>query len=123
MDAISALVSQTTITADAVDQIMAIFKLQAKANKDTVTAQSVLRNCAQAERVAKEKQALENALQLEIQHGQVTPSPIFQVKNTEDPASAKSALPNITQDEYKAPQFANTRQQRRTRIITEDFML
>jgi hypothetical protein len=84
MDAISDLVPQTTITAVAVDQLMAIFKLHTKANKDAATAQRVLRNCTQAERVIKEDQALENAMQMDIQCRQVTPSPTFQVKNTED---------------------------------------
>ncbi len=37
-DAISGLVPKTTIIADAADQLMAIFNLQAKANKDTATA-------------------------------------------------------------------------------------
>jgi hypothetical protein len=47
-DAISGLVPKITITVDAVDQLMAIFKLQTKANKGTATTQRVLRDCAQA---------------------------------------------------------------------------
>jgi hypothetical protein len=62
MDAISGLEPKTTITVDAVDQLMAIFKLQAKANKDTATAQRVLRDCAQAEWVIEEENNLENAM-------------------------------------------------------------
>jgi hypothetical protein len=73
--------------------------------------------------VIEEEQELENAMQKEIQHGQVTPSPTFQVKYTNDPASAKNALPQITQDKYKTPQVANMHQQQRTRILTQDFML
>jgi hypothetical protein len=99
-DAISGLVPKTTITADAVDQLMTIFKLQDKANKDTATAQRVLRDCTQAERVIEEEQELENDTQKEIQYEQVTPSPTFQVKNTNNAASAKlHCLKNIGQEQ------------------------
>jgi hypothetical protein len=56
---------------------MAIFKLQAKADKDTATAQRVLRDHAQAERLIKEEQDLEDAMQVETQCRQVTSSPTF----------------------------------------------
>jgi hypothetical protein len=117
------LVPNTTIAVDIVDQLMAIFKLQATANKDTDTAQRVLRDRPQAEKVIKEKQALENAMQMETQCRQVTPSPTFQVKNRKDGASANNALPQITQDKYEAPRSANMRWQRRTRMLSQDFML
>ncbi len=65
-DATSGLIPTTTIIADAVDQRMAIFKLQAKASKDTATAQRVHRECAKAERMIKEEQQLEHAAQKEI---------------------------------------------------------
>ncbi len=107
-DADSGLVPQTTITVGAVDQLMAIFKLQAKANTNIATAQRVLRDCTQAKRVIKKEQALENATQMETQRSQVTPSPTFQVKTTTDAASANSVLPLITQDEYDAPGLTNT---------------
>jgi hypothetical protein len=77
---------------------MAIFKLQAKANKDTGTAQRVLRDCTHAERMIEEEQEPENVMQKEIQHGQVTLTPTFQVKSTIDAASARFALPQITQE-------------------------
>jgi hypothetical protein len=83
-DSMSGLVPKTNITADAVDQLMAIFKLQAKANKDTATAQRVLRDCAQAERVIKEKQDLENATQM--------------------PTLAKHTIPHISSQIYKRRQ-------------------
>jgi hypothetical protein len=75
---------------------MTIFKLQAKASKDTATAQRVLRDCTQAKRVIEEEQELENAMQMETQHRQVTPSPTFQVKYTNNAALANSALSQIT---------------------------
>jgi hypothetical protein len=69
----------------------------------------VLRDCAQAERVIEEEQELENAMQKEIQHRQVTPPPTLHVKYTNNAALANSAVPQITQNKYKAPQLANTR--------------
>jgi hypothetical protein len=90
---------------------MAIFKLQAKDNNDTVTAQKVVRDHAQSERVIEEEQELENTRQNKIQHRQVTPAPTFQVKYTNKAVSANRTLPKITQDKYKAPQLANTHQQ------------
>jgi hypothetical protein len=95
-DAISGLVPKTTITSDTVDQLMTIFKLQAKASKDTATAQRVLKDCAQAERVIEEEEELKPT-QMKIQHKQVTPLPTFQVKYTNDAALANSALSQITQ--------------------------
>ncbi len=82
----------------------------------------MLRDRAQAERVIKEEQELENSTQKEIQHRPVTPSPTFQVKDTNNAALANSALPQITQDKYKSPQLANIHQQR-PRTLTQDFTL
>ncbi len=76
-DAISGLIPTTTVTVNAVDQLITIFKLQAKASKDTAIAQRVLREHAQAERVIEEEHQLEHAAQEEIQQEQVTPFPTF----------------------------------------------
>ena len=54
-DAIAGLVPTPTCTQDAVDQLMVIFKQQARAAKDAATAQRVLRERTQAERVIKEE--------------------------------------------------------------------
>jgi hypothetical protein len=67
------------------------------------TAQRVLREHTQAEMVIKEEQELKNATQKGIQHRKVTPSPTFQVKDTNNAASANRALLQITHDKYKAP--------------------
>jgi hypothetical protein len=54
-DAILGLVPTPTSMQDALDQLMVIFKQQACAAKDVATAQKVLRERAQAERVIKEE--------------------------------------------------------------------
>jgi hypothetical protein len=54
-DAIRGLIPTPTCTKDAVDQLMVIFKQQARATNDAATAQTVLREHAQAERVIEEE--------------------------------------------------------------------
>jgi hypothetical protein len=50
-DAIAGIIPPPNITADAIDQLINIFKLQAEKEKDKATAQRVLKERAQAERV------------------------------------------------------------------------
>ncbi len=112
-DAISGLIPTSTVTEDMVDQLMEIYKQQARATRDAATAQRVLRECAQAERVSKE----------ECQQDQAAPSPTFQVDDGNDIALAQQAIPQIMQDEYNSSPAANTRQQRKIQTLTQDFML
>ncbi len=55
MDIISGLIPTSMVTADAVDQLMEIFKQQVRVTRDAATAQRVLREQAQAERVIEEE--------------------------------------------------------------------
>ncbi len=55
MDAISGLIPTNTVTADAVDQLMEIYMQQVQATRGTATAQRVLREQAQAEKVIEEE--------------------------------------------------------------------
>jgi hypothetical protein len=50
-NAITGIIPPPNITTDAIDQLINIFKLQAKKEKDAATAQRVLKVSAQAERV------------------------------------------------------------------------
>jgi hypothetical protein len=50
-NAIAGIIPPPNITTDAIDQLINIFKLQAEKEKDTATAQRVLKGHAQAERV------------------------------------------------------------------------
>jgi hypothetical protein len=52
-DAIAGIIPPPNITTDAIDQLINIFKLQAKKDKDVTTAKRVLKECAYAERVCK----------------------------------------------------------------------
>jgi hypothetical protein len=57
IDAIAGLIPKPTITADAIEQLMKIYKIQAHRSTCKAQAQRVLREKAQAQRVAEEQQA------------------------------------------------------------------
>jgi hypothetical protein len=120
-DAILGLVLTPTGTQDAVDQLMVIFKQQARATRDATTAQKVLRECAQAERVTEEEQQMH--VQQESVQEQVIPSPSFEIEDNNETADTPHSIPQITQYKHDSPPSANTRQQRETRTLTQDFML
>jgi hypothetical protein len=108
-DAISGLVPTPTCTQDAVDQLMIIFKQQARAANDVATIQRVLREQAQAERVIKEERQA-NAAQEPVQ-AQVTALPTFELEEPNDIPALPRGIPQITQDKYdnyNAPPSANT---------------
>ncbi len=146
-DAIMGLVPTPTCTTDAVDQLMVIFNQQARKANDAATAQRVLREHAQAERVIKEERQREapasktptsfptsRCIQVGTQPsrcnqtrmGKATASPSFKLEEPNDIPTLPQGLPQITQDEsddYNAPPAANTRQQRETQTLMQDFML
>jgi hypothetical protein len=108
-------------TQDAVDQLMGIFKKQARTTRDVATAQRVLRERAQAERVIKEEQ--QTHVQQESVQEQVIPSPSFEIEDNNDTANTPQSIPQITQDKHDSPPSANMQQQRETRTLTQEFML
>ncbi len=86
MDAIAGLPSSNTVTADAVDQLMMIFKQEAR---DSIDA-----------RVLTETQP----------HAQAPPHPTLQIEDDyKVNAPGPQAIPQITQDDYDSPPAANTR--------------
>jgi hypothetical protein len=89
-DAISGLVPTPTGTQDAVDQLMVIFKQQARAAKDAAIAQRMLRECTQAERVIKEEQQMH--VQQESVQEQVIPSSSFEIKDNNDTAITPQSI-------------------------------
>ena len=88
-DAIARLVPTPPCTMDAVDQFVIIFKQQACKANNAVTAQRVLRERAQAERVIKEEQK-----------ESVTSPPIFKHNDTNYSPALPQGIPQIMQDEY-----------------------
>jgi hypothetical protein len=124
-DAIAGLIPTPTSTMDAVDQLMVIFKQQARAANDAATAQRVLRERAQAERVIEdERQASRTPTSFPPRLP--TSSPRFELEERNDIPKSPLGIPQITQDDaddYNDSPAANTRQQRETRSLTQDFML
>ena len=112
-DAILALIQATTCTQDAVDQLMVIFNQRACAANDAATAQRVLREHAQAERVIKEEQPTH--VRQESAQTQVTPSQSFEIKENNGIGDTPQGIPQITQGKYDSLPAANMRQQRETR--------
>ncbi len=106
-DAISGLIPTPTVTDDTVDQLLEIYKQQAHATRDATTAQRVLRERAQAERVIHKELLQQEApsyLQLEVEHTCSTPTP--------------PGIPQITQDDQDLPPLANTHQQQDAQTLT-----
>ena len=123
-DAIAGLVLTPTCTMDAVDQLMIIFKQQVRKANDAATAQRVLRERAQAERVIEEERQKNDTP--EPAQARVTSPPIFEHKEANGSPALPQGIPQITQDEYdvyNAPPSSNTRQQQETQTLMQDFML
>ena len=124
-DTISSLIPTRMVTADMVDQLMEIYKQQAQATRDAATAQRVLRERTQAERVIEEgNQQQQAAMTPTVQvEDQGASAPTFQVEDEDNVAPAPQATPQITQDKWGSPPAANTCQQHKVRTLTQDFML
>jgi hypothetical protein len=121
-DAIAGLIPAPTTTQDAVDQLMVIFKQQAHAANDTATAQRVLIERTQAQRVINQKCQAPTAQ--EPVQAQVTEHPTFEIEEPNDATIAPQGIPQITQDEYDSPPSANKcQQQQETRTLMQEFML
>jgi hypothetical protein len=121
-DAIVGLIPAPTATQDAVDQLMVIFKRLAHAANDTATAQRVLREHTQAQRVINQNRQATTVQ--EPAQAQVTEHHTFKIEELNDTTIAPQGIPQITQDKYDSPPSANSRQQQQeTRTLTQEFML
>jgi hypothetical protein len=115
-DAITGVVPPPNMTQEAVEQLMVIFKQQAKKVKDDATTQRVLKECTQAERVHNK------SMPSMTYHSPHTPVEV-PYPNTE--LSHVPETPVIFQDEdntRRAYPAANTRQQQKGQTITQDYL-
>ena len=110
-DVLTGVVPPPNMTRDAVDQLMTIFKQQAKKAKDDATTQRVQKERARAERVHNE-QATRPASPSTIPPLEVT-YPAIDVGSLQ-------GTPIISQDEDDIDPAANTRLQRQVRTLTQD---
>ncbi len=108
VDTISSQLPKISVTANAVEQLMEIYKIQADQATCKARGQRLLREQALDQRVTKELQAAEH-IQSNHQHTSTT-FPSFEVEDSQDnDPQAASGLPVILQDE-DSPSAANTRQ-------------
>ncbi len=120
VDTILGHIPKNSVTADTVKQLMEIYKIQVDQATCAARAQRVLREQALAQRVTEEQQVVE-PVQANHQHTSTT-FPNFEVEDDQsnDPR-ARSRPPVTSQDEDILP-AANTRQQRQTQTLTQDYM-
>jgi hypothetical protein len=112
-NAIAGVVPPPNMTQEAVEQLMVIFKQQAEKAKDDATTQRVLKVRAQAERVHNESMS---------NHSPHMP---VEVPYPDAKFGHVPETPVILQDEddtIRAYPAANTRQQRKIRTITQDYL-
>jgi hypothetical protein len=88
-DAFLGLIPAPMCTQDAVKQLMVIFKQQACTANDAATAQRVLRERVQAERMNKEERQI-------LVQAQVTPLPSLKIKENDDVAHTPQCILQIT---------------------------
>ena len=131
VDAIGGNIPKTTVTKDAITQLMAIFRDKAMAASDATSAQRVLREIAATKRTQAEEahagaQRVENEADEigdAMEENQDEPTLTrFELDTSFTPISSPSPTPLITQDEYDSPPSANTRNRRRG-TITQDHTL
>jgi hypothetical protein len=119
LDAISGQLPKNSITANAVEQLIKIYKIQANKATCKARAQRVLRKQALAQRVAKEWQA--EPVQTSLQHTPTT-FPTFEVEDNQDNNPRAASRPLIISQDEDSPPSVNTRQQHQTRTLTQDYM-
>ena len=115
-EALKGVIPPPNMTTEAVNQLMLIFKQQAKkANKDA-TAQRVLKERAQAERVHNE----------EVDSpASTSPIPELEVTYPATDDAQRQTTPIISQNDDiidTSTPAANTRSQQRTRTLTQEFL-
>ncbi len=123
VDTISGLMPQNSVTADAVEQLMDIYKIQAKKATCESRTQRVLRKQAQAQRVDEQQLAADQ--KASPQHS-LTSLPDIEVKEYPNLNLGRlQGTPIISQDNEEdiIQPAANTEQQRQTHTLTQDYML
>jgi hypothetical protein len=121
VDVILGQLPKNSITADAVEQLMEIYKIEAKKATYKAQAQRVLREQVQAQRVMAEQQAQVPQPTSPKQNPASFPS--FEVEDSANkPKKARGGHNIISQDD-DSPPSSNTCQQLQLRMLTQDYML
>ena len=117
-DSLTAAIDRTNpkpgMTRDDIDQLINIFKAQAEKEKDTVTAQRVAKERAQAERVRNEQTS--TTTPTEEMWFEIDTYPAIDIGNM-----SRSKVISQEEDNVKSTPAANTQQQCREQTITQEF--
>jgi hypothetical protein len=124
-DAIAGIIPPPNITTNAIDQLINIFKLQATKNKDAASAQRVLKERAQAERVSNETNK-KSPITKPTTTTTTTPMsfPPLELEYPDLDTGMLQGTPMISQDKKgnNASPAANTCLQQKVRTITKDYL-
>jgi hypothetical protein len=124
-DAIAGIIPPPNITTDAIDQLIYIFKLQAKKSKDAVTTKRVLKDRAQGERVCNEIKD-QSPTSKPTATTVTTPMsfPPLEVEYPDLDTGMLRGTPIISQDDRgnNLTPAANTRLQRKGQTIMQDYL-
>jgi hypothetical protein len=116
------------MTTDAINQLMHIFKQQAKTAKNNATVHRALKEHAHAERVltkAEPNPIPTTTPSVALTANPTTSFPYLEIKYPDSDVGRPRQTPVVSQDNHESvsPPSANTHHQRRGRTITEDFLL
>ncbi len=126
--AIAGVVPPPNMTSDAIDQLMHIFKQEAKTAKNDATVQRVMKECTHTERVltkAKPNPTPTTTPSAAPTANPTTTFPELKIQYLDSDVGGPRQTPVVSQDDYQSvsPPSANTCHQCRGRTITEDFLL
>jgi hypothetical protein len=128
-DAIAGIIPPPNMTTDAIDQLINIFKLQAKKDKGAATAQSVLKEHAQAERVGTKTKDHNPSMAPTTKPTTTTVTtpmsfPPLEVEYPNLDTGMLQGTPMTSQDKMgnNSPPAANTCLQRKVQTITQDYL-
>jgi hypothetical protein len=125
--AIAGVVPPPNMTTDAINQLMHIFKQQAKTVKNNETFQRVLKKCAHAERVCTKAEINPTPTTTPSAEPTTNPTitfPELEIEYLDMDVGQPRQTPVVSQDDYESisSPAANTHHQCKGRTMTEDFL-
>jgi hypothetical protein len=123
VDTINGIIPKHTVTSDAVEQLMEIFKMQAEKATCEARTQRVLREQAQAQRVKEQQLAAEQQASPSTTSTSVPELEVNLYPNTDIGLLRGTPIISQDEDDDTSHPASNTRQQRKIRTLTQDYML
>ena len=123
VDTINGIIPKHTVTSDAVEQLMEIFKMQAEKATCEARTQRVLREQAQAQRVKEQQLAAEQQASPSTTSTSFPELEVNLYPNTDIGLLRGTPIISQDEDDDTSHPASNTRQQRKIRTLTQDYML